>query len=394
MSVINKVLQDLDARNALPPLDESSATHYVRAVQQASPGGREWFWRALAALALAALAWVGWMAWHLQPRDIVTEVAFAAAAEARSKTARLQTMAEGPKGEPVKAEAPAPAPAGMTQAETAKEEAPVAAPAGEATPPSRRAELKLTDMITTPIVEKPPPARVAEKPKEREKAREKGPASAPAVTATSAPAPAPVADGTARFAKRERPQSGTEEAEGLFRHGVSLLRQRRASEAQEAFYAALARERSHVAARQALVSLLLERREIGEARRLLEEALALDPAQPHLATVLARIHVESGDYRGAAAVLGAAAAGQNDPEFQTMHGAVLQRLGRHPEAAEAFRNATATGNASGATWVALAVSLEAIGRKGEAVQAYRRSLGTPIAQDVRSYAESRIRALD
>jgi hypothetical protein len=43
----------------------------------------------------------------------------------------------------------------------------------------------------------------------------------------------------------------------------------------------------------------------------------------------------------------------------------------------------------------MGISYEATGRKAEALQAYRRSLGiAPIAQDVRAYAEGRIRALN
>jgi Flp pilus assembly protein TadD len=75
-------------------------------------------------------------------------------------------------------------------------------------------------------------------------------------------------------------------------------------------------------------------------------------------------------------------------------GAVLQRLGRHGEAADALRNAVELKKQPAATWVALGVSLEATGKKPEAVEAYRRSLAAAATnQDTRSYAEMRIRAL-
>jgi Flp pilus assembly protein TadD len=73
---------------------------------------------------------------------------------------------------------------------------------------------------------------------------------------------------------------------------------------------------------------------------------------------------------------------------------VLQRLGRHAEAAQALRNAVELKKQPAATWVALGVSLEASGKKPQAVDAYRRSLAAvPSNQDTRSYAEMRIRAL-
>ena len=54
MSVINRMLQDLDRRQALETADAS----VVRA-SAAKPASREWFWRVLVVLLTAALAWMG-----------------------------------------------------------------------------------------------------------------------------------------------------------------------------------------------------------------------------------------------------------------------------------------------------------------------------------------------
>ena len=87
-------------------------------------------------------------------------------------------------------------------------------------------------------------------------------------------------------------------------------------------------------------------------------------------------------------------AGRNDADYQLLLGAVLQRLGRHAEAADALHNAVELKKQPAATWVALGVSLEVAGRKAQAVEAYRRSLLAGASnQDTRSYAETRIRAL-
>ena len=78
-----------------------------------------------------------------------------------------------------------------------------------------------------------------------------------------------------------------------------------------------------------------------------------------------------------------------------LHGAVLQRLARHAEAVEAFQRAARLADQPGTTWVAMGISLEAVGRNADALQAYRRSVGAGLAaQDIRTYAESRIRALN
>lgn len=72
VSLINKVLQDLDKRNAAP---EALAGLDVRVL----PGqyeGHEGFWRAVVGLMLVALACVGYLAYQLRPRpSLATELA-------------------------------------------------------------------------------------------------------------------------------------------------------------------------------------------------------------------------------------------------------------------------------------------------------------------------------
>src|SRR5512145_2727695 len=69
MSVINKMLQDLDRRNAMAGAEAQSGAQSVKAVEFGEKGGdRDWFWRVVAALLLVAVGWVGWVAYQLQPR--------------------------------------------------------------------------------------------------------------------------------------------------------------------------------------------------------------------------------------------------------------------------------------------------------------------------------------
>ena len=355
VSLINQMLQDLDRRNAMSSAGSPVLPQQVRPVRAAG-AGHEWFWRIVAVLVLIALCWVGWVAYQVKPRPLVTDLALSAGDDALRKAAK-----------PIVAKAPAPA-AAPTPVATA---APTPAPAPAAAPPEL---FKLALSIDTPIAERAakPPAKTA-----------------------SAPTPEVKPAIAGRVTKRERPSNAVDEAETLFRHGVALLNQRRISEAQNEFSAALFRRPEHEASRQALIAIRIERRQLDEARRLLEDGLALNPSQTQFAAVLARLHVERGDYHTAAAVIAAAGGtSPDDAEFQLVRGAVLQRLGRHAEAAESFEHAARVGNQSGTTLVALGISLEATGRKADALKAYRRSLAAPMTQEARSYAESRIRALD
>ena len=368
MSLINKMLQDLDRRNAMGPASGPVAPQQVRAVW--APGaGHEWFWRTIAMLSLIAIGWVGWVAYQIQPRPLATDLALNASEEARRKAAATPANRPAPPVQPVPEPVKqASAPALETAAKAA------ATPRAAALPNPPPPELfKLALSIDRPIAE-----RAA-----------KLPAKPPLVHK-------PAAADAGRVSKRELPRSLAEEAEALFRHGVVLLNQGRISEAHGDFAAALAKQSGHEAARQALIAILIERRQLEDAQRLLEEGLAMNPAQTQFAAVLARVHVERGDYREAANVLGATRhAGADDADYQVLYGAVLQRLERHAEAVEAFQRAARTPNQSGVLWIALGISLEALGRRAEALQAYRDSLGAGrVSPDVRAYAESRIHALD
>jgi MSHA biogenesis protein MshN len=365
MSVINKMLQDLDRRQAL---GSAADTAVVRA-SAAKQGGREWFWRALVVLLAAALAWMGWVAIQLLPRPpLATDLAFVAANEARARAAVKPAAA--PPANPVAAPEPAPA---VAAAAPAQEPAPVpAAPSSD--------NLRLALQLETPVQEKaPPPAKAA--------------VAKPVAAAKPKAVPAPSA-GKASVDKRERARSSTDDAEAHFRRAALLLGHGRVSEAEEQLIAALRADPSHGAARQAYVALLLEQQRVEPARHLLQDALARNSEQPTFAFTLARIHVESRDYTAALDVLERAGPGARGPEFQALRGAVLQRLGRHGDAVEAYESALRAGTPPANTWIGFGISLEALGRRSEAAQAYRRALAAgPIAPEARDYAESRARAL-
>ena len=357
MSLVNRMLRDLDRRQATDAAPADMPPGQVRAVPR-SPARHEWFWRIVAALLLVSVAWVVWVTYELRPRPaLATPLALNAAEEAKRR--------------PVQS-TPDPAVAAQPPAQPEPQQQVAAVPP----PPAPLEFLKLAQLIETPIPEHPVP-----------KPKSSGPRPASGPVSLSAP--------PASLSKRNRPRTDDAEAESLFREGVAMLNQGRVTAAQQDFAAALKRYAAHEAARQALVSILIDRSQLDDARRLLEEGLAINPAQMHFAAVLARIHVEQRNYAAAADVLNASReAGREDADYQLLLGAVLQRLGRHAEAAEALRNAVELKKQPAATWVAFGVSLEAIGRKAQAVEAYRRSLIAAAGnQETRSYAETRIRAL-
>jgi MSHA biogenesis protein MshN len=386
MSVINRMLQDLDRRQALDSADAA----VVRASTAKRPT-REWFWRVLVVLLTAALAWMGWVAIQLLPRaSLATDLAYLAAGEAR---ARKEAEARKPAAAPV-ATASAPTvvlPATETPAPSAPAQQMVTAAAPQPSAQPAADTLRLATELQTPVTPRTEPAPVPAEPVKRA-AEPAKPAPAPIkpkALAAAKPAPKTSVD------KRDHARNASDNAEAHFRRAALLLSHGRVSEAEEQLLAALHADPRHTAARQAHVSLLLDQQRIAAARRSLQDALALDAAQPTFALALARIHAAERDYAGALAVLERSASVGQAADFQAFRGAMLQRLGRHPDAVEAYQNALGNGGVSATAWIGYGISLEALGRRGDAAQAYRRALASgPIATEAREYAESRARALE
>lgn len=393
MSVINKMLQELDRRNASAGAESEQPPQQVKVV--ASRGGHEWFWRIVAALMLVAVGWVVWVAYQLQPRQpVVTELAFKAAEQARKGP-----IVTSPRTVAVPAPASVP-PSPVAPVAAAPQAAPIpAAPAASASEPpkpgAREASetFKLAKAIETPLAERPAPTvpAKAESPKPetpKPEAPKAAPKSAPSARATAPDKGRPHVD------KRDRSRTASESAETQFRRAAVYLNQGRVSEAESQLVGALHADPSHVGARQAYISLLLEQKRTDAAKRVLGEALAKEPTQPVFSLALARILAEQRDYQGALEVMDRAGSVAQNADFQAVRGAVLQRLNRHQEAVDAYLAAIQGGIQPGTTWVGLGISLEALGRKAEAAQAYRRSLAGVLAPQVRDYADSRVRALE
>jgi MSHA biogenesis protein MshN len=364
MSLINSMLQDLDRRRALGPDADSAG---VRA-PTIKPKGREWFWYTLALLMTLSLSWVGWVAFQVMPHPLATTLTLSAPKQVRVPEARvpanpiLQVSAPAPMIQPVASEAP-----------------PAVTPSPPMEPQPRFETLRLAlELEKAPAVSEPQPPPTRIRPAKQ-------------LIAQTEPAKAP-ARGT--IDKFDRTQAAPQTTSNNFTRAVALLNQGRLSEAEQQLTAALKADPSHAAARQAYVALLLEQQRVDAARRVLQEGLALAPGHPEFALALARIHTQRREYAAALQVMDKAGDAAANTEFQALRGAVLQRLGRHAEAVDAYQNALRATVQPATTWLGLGISLEALGRKPEATQAYRRALSAgPLASEAREYAETRVRAI-
>jgi len=411
MSLINKMLQDLDKRHAADGSGKT-LTQELRPVA-ARKDWRRIMWEVGAGLLIGA-GWAAWVLYQITPRPVVTDLVFQLQAKRSQVAARPQAPAVPQvQPPPVASVAPMSAPAAAPQLPLAAATPPPAAPApvlpaAKGTESGKADVLKLATEIATPFNEK----GVGAKPRaERKSAAEAAPGAKPgprekpasATVAGSVPAPARSVAGlspsrahdTASIDKQPRVSTPAERAENEFRKATALLNQGRVAEAIDGYRSTLQQDGKHVAARQALVGLLLENRRIDEAQQLLQEGLRLAPDRPDYAILLARIQVERGDVQGAHDLLSKHAGGAaNNADYHAFDAALLQRLGRHKEAVSEYEAALRLAPGAGVWWMGLGISLQADNRGTEALDAYRRAKSVGgLSPDLLAFVDQRMKQL-
>lgn len=195
--------------------------------------------------------------------------------------------------------------------------------------------------------------------------------------------------------KKVRNVPPKERAESEYRKALALLSQGRQNEAMAGFGAALQADPTHMNARLGLVNMLLEQQRLADAQAILEEGLGLVPGQPQWAMRLARIQIERGDLRGASDTLQKTSSGANgNAEFHALHAAVLQRLTLHKDAVTEYQAALRLAPQAGVWWMGLGISLEADGRSADAREAYQRARASGgLSPELDRFVEQKLRQL-
>ena len=333
MSLINKMLQDLDARGSQPG---HALTQNVKSV----PDRRALPLRAMGigALLLVVVAAAGVFGWRYLKRPPAV-----AAAPAKPAAAPVQVAA-----------------------------APVLPP-----PPVR------AQPVPTPpvLVQKAPPvvhlaAPRVDAPAPRKPVKEK---------AEVKPVAAPVAEG--------RQMNEAQRAEAEYRKALAGLQEGRVHESIAGLERALQIEPRHDAARQMLVGLLIEARRNEEAIAQLQVGLALEPRQPGLAILLARLQIERGG-SGIETLTRTLPYAVGNAEYHAFFAGALQRQQRHKEAAEQYQAALRANPQNGVWWMGLGMSLQAEKRPAEAIDAFKRAKesGT-LKPELQDFVERKLQSL-
>jgi MSHA biogenesis protein MshN len=386
MSLINKMLRDLDKRHAAQDGATAPAGGLSRHMRPVS--GRtlasDFFWRTMAMTMLFAVGWVAWLVWQLTPpHPIVTDLAYESA---RARTASPADVASPRSDSAPAREAPAPQPPPAAPI-------PAAGPApAQATPPQRSDKvnvdmLRLATELTNPIPQRSSKASPSRSGSRAPVGAAKAAAAQPALAGDPAAAPGKI-DRRSNTSSRNR-------AESEFRRAVNLVNQGRIAEGMDGFRRTLEIDPEHEAARQTLVALLLETKRVDAAAVSLREGLALNTGNTGFAMLLARIMVERNDIPAALIVLQRhAAPAERNPDFHAFAAALYQRLDRHPEAIEQYQTALGLAPSAGVWWLGLGISFQAVGRPKDALEAFTRAKSAGnLAPDLLAFVEQRLRQL-
>ena len=328
MSLINKMLQDLDARGTPDGRGDAAG---IRSVPERERGvSRALVFGGAAGLTAAAIA-LGWVYWK---RPAVPPV--------------LVDVASTPVTVPAPV-AVAPVPVVVAPA------APVVA--AEPEPVFQAGEVA------------PAPAR--ERPAELRRIMEKAarPAAAPVVKT-----PAPAASERILGGKQVTPQ---QRVDNEYRRALGQLQDGRVSDAMLALQQTLQLDPRHQGARETLVRLLLEAQRPDDAARQLQLSLALDAKQPAQAMMLARLQLDKAN-GGAAALdtlMRSLPHAADNGDYRAFLAAVLQREQRYREAAEHYQLALQTAPDNSVWWMGLGIALQADNHPVQARQAFERAKG-------------------
>jgi MSHA biogenesis protein MshN len=392
MSLINKMLQDLDARGGDGARADTSSL--VRPVNYGARGGLSQVVLGVGALAVALLGGGGYAAWkyfrsgkQAVPAPVVSHAPPAGAAQLPVQVNGPVAPAAADEGPPVVAgdispEAHRAAGEKLARKMAERNAAARLAAADGADPgvpaTERKAEKKerLANERTVARRRIAAHGRDEARPNPAEKVRVTG------------PAPAAVNE------DREAGLSPQQKAENEYRRALAKLQDARVNDAIASLEQAVALYPRHEAARQTLVGLLLEGGRTAEATRQLALATSLDLRQANMAMLLARLQLENGG-NALETLQRSLPYAESNADYRAMMAGVLQRANRNKEAVDHYQAAVRLQPANGVWWMGMGISLQADKRNAEARLAFQRAKDSgSLTPELQTFVERRLQQLD
>jgi len=421
MSVLNKVLRDLEQRGAPAPQFAGAASS-TAAMPRAAPRRnrvplRTAVWAGVVAVVCVTLGAYSWQVERLKastrvakplgaaqfeaalPKDSAPDMIAAAQAKPTpsapdTSTARAITRSNAPEAAPASppVDLPTAKPAAVADAMVAQSVATEKA-APEAAPATSPLEVNAKKLATTgaaaPVTKRPASqATIASLQTDRDSATTPRPAEAPERLPTESAPPATKAASAAApiVARKSNPEDLQVE------RAAEFIARGRSHEAMALLTQILSTAPNHHSARQALAALQAESGRRDLALQTLLAGAALEPAR--FAVVAARLQAESGDAEGALMTLERVPTAQRDADYDALVGGLAQRAGQHAVAAEAFARAVRSPRAPAIWWAGLGHSLDSLGQRAQAQQAFTRAMSDPaLPPALRSFITQRLAEL-
>lgn len=401
MSIINKMLQDLDVRNGRAG-GEALGGGAIRSVKPES----RWKLGRNAVILIGLLVVALAAAWWLQQRDAAAVAARAAmpakpAAPVAATAAPLAPITGAAPAAPAVAAAPVVAPVAVAPVASAAAQAPPTVLAQVAASPPKAQPTPVLPAVPMQTAGTPqavrPPAPAAPQPATQAAPRPLAFANASGEAvkpASPAPPPAKPTVASAKPAAGKTYSTGQQAANWLA-EAVALDQQGRHEEAKAPLQRSLAANPLDVPARRMLAQMLLDTHQAEAARTLLAEGQKLLPEQTEFGLTLARLKADSGDIKGAIQAMEAVqTATRDEPQARALLAALLLRDERYDDAVKHYLVALRSDPANTSWLVGVGVALEGVGKPADAAQAYRRaSDATTLTPEVAHFLSDRLTRL-
>ena len=189
--------------------------------------------------------------------------------------------------------------------------------------------------------------------------------------------------------------SPQQQSNNLYLQAISQMQQSRDAEALDSLAKSIRANPANHNARQLSAILLADAGRNKEAQALLQDGLEISPGHSDFSIKLARLQFADGAKDKAFATLerGLPKAG-NDAEYHAFFAALLQNQGRHDEAVQHYITSLRN-NPSNPNWlIGVGISLKAIGKKNDAAEAFQRALNTgELGAKVAQFAEEQLKTI-
>lgn len=432
MSLINKVLQDLEARRDTPGIEITRPVlaELRPAMGAHPPVSRKRTWTVLLVaglLAVGAVSAAGFYGWN---RWVDGDSAVPQPLVAKAEKARIRETAANPVNAPApvsvltqarattadetqQASAPArsalPVPPGPA-VKTVDTQLPVVSPktepprtvaaatavrAGPAPAQKSAPQQKAATENRVPVVAKAMPVSKPSSPVTESQKPKRDESAATVVQADARQEPSDEASDGGQMEKKNRPMTPQEKAENAYREAARKFRRQQIVAAERDLRLALENDPQHVKARELLAGILLQRGRRSDAQMLLEQGLEHMPAHASFILLLARIYFDYGaDLKALTLLENSRQDAEANADYQAFMATLYQRAGRHQEAIQAYSRALSLSPREDKWWVGLGISLEAEQKWGGARNAYQRAAASgTLDRNLISYAQQRMAAL-